>query len=64
MDPAARIVEIGLRMVPCSHLAIWSAARDEIKDVDPSTVWRALVLSGRFRRESSTGHFKAIEGGS
>lgn len=61
-DPADRIVEIALGMVPCGHLAIWSTVRKEIEDIDPSSVWRALVLDGRFRREASTGHFKLAHG--
>jgi hypothetical protein len=61
-DPADRIVEIALGMVPCSHLAIWTAARKEFDDLDPSSVWRALILDGRFLRETSTGHFRRTDG--
>jgi hypothetical protein len=57
-DPAARIVEIADRLVPCSHLAVWSEARKEDDSIDPSSVWRAMIESGRFIRESSTGHFR------
>ncbi len=57
-DPADRIVEIAMQMVPCGHLAIWATVRKEFDDVDPSTVWRALIQDGRFLREASTGNFK------
>ncbi len=60
-DPADRIVEIALGMVPCGHLTIWAAVRKEFDEVDPSTVWRALIVDGRFLREASTGNFKLAD---
>lgn len=56
-DPADRIVALALAMVPCSHLAVWSKAREEFEDVDPSTVWRAMINSGRFQRQTTSGNF-------
>ncbi len=61
-DPTPAILAIADRLAPCSHLAVWSEARRDLPEVDPSTVWRAIVLSGRFHREASSGHFRRVDG--
>jgi len=49
------VEEVALRLMPCTHMAIWAGVRARLKnDLEPAVVYRSLANNPKLKRDPQT----------